>query len=107
MPVNRARNDQIWVNFGKNGSFLNFEQKSETTFFVRLQRLGFVQKIRKFPIRGFRKISENLQKQGTSSILEKVKTLPSYQFCVHFSKQKIRTFQSAVLKKIWRTETEK
>ena len=38
---------QIWVNFCQKGPYLNFCQKNETGIF-RLQRLGFVQKIRKF-----------------------------------------------------------
>ena len=58
--VNRARNAQIWVNFGQNGSFFNFRQKSETVIFFRLQRLGFVQKIRKFQCALFEKNAKNL-----------------------------------------------
>ena len=59
--VNRARNAQIWVNFYQNGSFFNFRQKSETVIFFRLQRLGFVQKIRKFQCMVFNKNAKNLR----------------------------------------------
>ena len=52
---------QIWVNFDQNGSFLNFCQKSETVIFFRLQRLGFVQKIRKFQWALFEKNAKNLR----------------------------------------------
>ena len=51
---------QICVNFGQNRSFLNFRQKSETVIFFRLQRLGFVQKNRKFQCAVFEKNAKNL-----------------------------------------------
>ena len=35
---------RICLIFGQNGSFSNFRQKSETSMFFRLLRLGFVQK---------------------------------------------------------------
>ncbi len=100
--VNRARNAQIWVNFGQNGSFLNFPQKSETVIFFRLQRVGFVQKIRRFQCAVFEKNAKNLcfwafwakkgqigPKRGHFRIFgQKVKTSRSYPFFFIFQNKK-------------------
>ena len=81
---------QIWVNFGQNGSFLNFRQKSKTViFFVR-----FSKKMRKTsvfwhfgPKRA--KLGQNGPKMGHFRIFgEKVKTSPSYPFFFIFQNKK-------------------
>ncbi len=98
MSVNRTKSGQIWVNFGQNGSFLNFPQKSETVIFFRLQRVGFVQKIRRFQCAVFEKNAKNLcfwafwvkmgqigPKRGHFRIFgEKVKTSPSFPIFLFF-----------------------
>ena len=107
---------QIWVNFGPNGSFLNFRQKNETVIFFRL---GFVQKIRRFQCAVFEKKCEkplflgilgqkgsNWAKKGPfSNFRSKSENVTFLPIFFYFSKQKIRKFQCAVSEKIWRTET--
>ena len=92
-----------------------FSPKSETGMFFRLQRLGVVQKIRKFQCAVFKKnvkttifghfgqiwvnFGQNGPKRGHFRIFgEKVKTLPSYPFFLFF-KKKIREIQYAVFEK--------
>ena len=53
------QNVQIWVIFGQNESFLNFQHTKVKPSFFRLRRLGFVQKIRKFQCTVFEKKRSN------------------------------------------------
>ena len=46
---------QIWVNIGQKGPFFKFPRKNKAVIFFGLQRLGFLQKIRKFQCGVFEK----------------------------------------------------
>ena len=73
--------------FGPKWVIFEFSTKKRNRHFFRLQRLGFVQKIRKFQCAVFEKNAKNLQMVHFRIFGEKVKTSPFYPF-FHLSKQK-------------------
>ena len=108
--------------FAPKSVIFEFSTKKRNRHFFRLQRLGFVQKIRKFQFAVFQKNAKNHHfwsfwpnlgqfwskwaKKGLfSNFPEKNQNVTFLHSLRLAFMQKIGKFQCAVLEKIWRTET--